>query len=164
MPCLSLRHKNDRPVFLIPFSVKDHVESVWDGKMVEKQHRLINLVQMSVKRRARLLFFLVNGVLIGLWLWLYRPLFDYLTIIFSRDDFRTNQIVLVGVIVLIVVRVRKEAFHLQLDRLPQLHLPALGLVLSGSVLYLLVERFLDINTVSASLFGFASYEGCTHRR
>jgi len=48
-----------------------------------------------------------NAAIAGLWLWLYRPVFDYLAIIFSREDFRTNQIVLAGVIVLIAARARQ---------------------------------------------------------
>ena len=35
--------------------------------------------------------------------------------------------------------------------------PALAMLLAGSLAYLLVERFLDINTLSASLFVLASY-------
>jgi len=98
-----------------------------------------------------------NVVIIGLWLWLYRPVFDYLAIIFSREDFRTNQLVLVGVILLIVLQARKGRLRPQLDAAPQVYLPALVLALGGSALYLVIERFLDINTLSASLFGLASY-------
>ena len=98
-----------------------------------------------------------NAVIIGLWLWLYRPVFDYLAIIFSREDFRTSQFALIGVIVLIVIRARKERLYPRVDALPQLHYPALALALGGSALFLAVERFLDINTLSASLFGLASY-------
>jgi exosortase/archaeosortase family protein len=65
--------------------------------------------------------------------------------------------VLVGVIVLIAVQMRKGPMRPWIDAAPQLSYPALILVLGGSVLYLAVERFLDINTVSASLFGLASY-------
>lgn len=100
---------------------------------------------------------IANAVIIGLWLWLYRPVFDYLAIIFSREDFRTSQVVLIAVIVLIAVRVRKERQYLRIDAPPQLHYLALALALGGSALFLAVERFLDINTLSASLFGLASY-------
>lgn len=137
----------------------------------------------------------------GLWLWLYRPVLDYLAIIFSRDDFRANQAALIGVVVLIIARARKgvrfalEAkrtlavcghspqtaaagggitwvkgtcpqiephlrkghARLQIDAAPHVFLPGLVLALGGSALYLAVERFLDINTLSASLFGLASY-------
>ena len=99
----------------------------------------------------------MNAAILGLWLWLYRPVFDYLTIIFSREDFRTNQIVLVGVVALIAFQMRNGRFRPRLDASPQHYLPALILVLGGSALYLVVERFLDINTLSASLFGLASY-------
>ncbi len=98
-----------------------------------------------------------NAVILGLWLWLYRPVLDYLAIIFSREDFRTNQLVLVGVLVLIAIQVRKGHLRPRFDAAPQLYVPALILALGGSALYLAVERFLDINTVSASLFGLASY-------
>jgi len=99
----------------------------------------------------------INVAIIGLWLWLYRSVFDYLAIIFSREDFRTNQVLLIGVVALIFARVRKERIRPRLDAPPQLSPWALVLALGGSVLYLVVERFLDINTISASLFGLASY-------
>jgi len=98
-----------------------------------------------------------NAAVVGLWLWLYRPVFDYLAVIFTRQDFRTNQIVLIGVIVLIATRVRKRQVRLRIDTAPQWSPPALVLALGGSALFLAVERFLDVNTLSASLFGLASY-------
>lgn len=109
---------------------------------------------VTLPRAARLL---ANVSIIGLWVWLYRPLFDYLAVIFTRDDFRTNQIMLIGVVVLIVVRLRKDISRPRFDAPPQLYLPALALALGGSLLYLVNERFLDINTISASLFGLSSY-------
>jgi exosortase O len=98
-----------------------------------------------------------NWAIIGLWLWLYRPIFDYLAIIFYREEFRTNQIVLIGVIGLIIFQVRQGFIRPRFDAAPHFYLPALSLALGGSLLYLLVERFLDVNTISASLFGLASY-------
>ena len=129
-----------------------------------------------------------NLLVLGLWLWLYRPVFAYLAILFSREEFRTNQIVLAGVLALILLRARAAYQHAResaalgsgtlpagraagsrgpislpslafraLGSAPRLHLPALGLALCGSLLYLLVERTLNINTLSASLFGLASY-------
>ncbi len=98
-----------------------------------------------------------NAAIIAVWLWLYRPLFDYLTVIFSREDFRINQLVLIGVIGLIVFQMRRGFMRPRLQAAPQLYPPALMLALGGSVLYLLVERFLDVNTISATLFGLASY-------
>jgi exosortase O len=99
----------------------------------------------------------MNVAIAGLWLWLYRPVFGYLAIIFSREDFRTNQLVLVGVLILIATRARRERVQVRLDAAPQWSIPALVLALGGSALYLAVERFLDVNTLSASLFGLASY-------
>ncbi len=99
----------------------------------------------------------MNIVILGLWLWLYRPVFDYFSIIFSREDFRTNQWALVGVIGLIVWQARRERLRPRPDAAPHLFAPALLLALGGSALYLAVERFLDINTLSATLFGLASY-------
>lgn len=107
--------------------------------------------------RARVMQITLNALLVGLWLWLYRPVFDYLAIIFTREDFRTNQIVLVAVAVLIALQAHREKWSLAFDALPRLFLPGLVLVFVGSILFLLVERFLDINTISASLFGLASY-------
>ncbi len=98
-----------------------------------------------------------NALVVGLWVWLYRPVFDYLSVIFTREDFRTNQIVLVLVAGLVAFQMRHWRLRLRLDTPPQWFPPALGLVVGGSILFLLVERFLDINTLSASLFGLASY-------
>jgi exosortase O len=98
-----------------------------------------------------------NSIIFGLWIWLYRPVFDYLAIIFSRQDFRTNQLALLGVIVLVAIQVRKGRLRFQPGALPKRFYPALILALGCSALYLVVERYLDINTLSASLFGLASY-------
>jgi exosortase O len=99
----------------------------------------------------------LNLLIIGLWLWFYRPVFDYLGIIFSREDFRTNQLLLIGVIGLIVAKMRQGGIRPQIARRPQLWRVPLILVLASSLLYLGVERFLDINTISATLFGLGSY-------
>jgi exosortase O len=128
---------------------------------LEEQHKLTRffavLLTDHTPSLSHFIPLLANTAIAGLWLWLYRPIFSYLSVIFSRDDFRTNQVMLLGVAVLIVVRMRQVFARPRLDALPQLYFPALTLVLGGSALYLLVERFLDINTVSASLFGLASY-------
>lgn len=100
---------------------------------------------------------LTNVALLLVWFWLYRAVYPYLGVIFTAQEFRTNQIILVGVLVLIVLQVRKGELRPRLDVLPQLYSLALILVLGSSVLYLLVERYLEINTFSASLFGLASY-------
>jgi exosortase O len=98
-----------------------------------------------------------NIAIVGLWLWLYRGIFDYFSIIFTREDFRTNQLVLLGVIVLIGLQIRSGNFQLRFRTPPQLFWPGLILALGGSILYLVIERFFDINTLSASLFALSGY-------
>jgi len=99
----------------------------------------------------------VNLILVGVWVWLYTPVFQYLGVLFSREEFRTNQIVLAAVIGLLLYRLRKTRPNFSLDRSPRLFLPGLVLMLASSLGYLLSERFLDINTLSASLFVLSSY-------
>ena len=99
----------------------------------------------------------VNFSLAALWIWLYWAVFGYFRVIFSHEEFRTNQIILVVVLILFFVQFRKERWRPRLDVLPHIFWPGLTLLLIGSVSYLLAERFLDINTLSASLFGLATY-------
>jgi exosortase O len=97
-------------------------------------------------------------ILLAAWVWLYRPVFQYLSELFTREEFRTNQIVLAAVVGLLLYRVRRtRPPYPRLDAAPQLFLPGLALFLVGSLAYLVVERFLDINTLSATLFALASY-------
>lgn len=98
-----------------------------------------------------------NAAIIGLWLWLYRPVGAYLGIIFTRQEFRTNQIVLLAVLALIILQSRRGRFSLTLKQLPQLQAPGLALALGGSIAFVAAERWLDINTLSATLFGLATY-------
>lgn len=98
-----------------------------------------------------------NAAILVLWLWLFRPVYAYLGIIFTRQEFRTNQLVLVAVLALVAFQVHREAARPRLDTLPQLYPPALALALGGAFLFLLSERYLDINTLSATLFGLATY-------
>jgi exosortase O len=100
---------------------------------------------------------LTNIALLAGWFWLYRAVYPYLGVIFTTQEFRTNQIILVGVLALILYQIRKGELRPHLDILPQLYSTAILMALGSSVLYLLVERYLDINTFSASLFGLASY-------
>ncbi|MGE5265386.1 MAG: exosortase O [Acidobacteriota bacterium] len=111
-------------------------------------------VRLFPARAARIA---ANALICGVWLWLYRPVFDYLAIIFTREDFRTNQIVLLAVLLLIGLQWRQGQSRPQIDVSPQLSIPAIILVLGGSILYLLVERFFDINTLSASMFFLTGY-------
>lgn len=98
-----------------------------------------------------------NLGILALWLWLFRPVYPYLATIFTRQEFRTNQIVLLAVLVLIAMQMRRGQFHLSIGDLPHVHLPGLALALTGSVAFVAAEHWLDINTLSATLFGLASY-------
>ncbi len=110
---------------------------------------------MDGGRRAPTL--LLNAALLALWLWLYRAVYPYLGVIFTRQEFRTNQIVLLGALLLIFSQVRKGQLRPRFNAAPQLYIPALALALGSSAFYLIIERFLDINTFSATFFGMASY-------
>lgn len=105
-------------------------------------------------RAARLVW---NLGIVALWLALYRGVFDYLGVIALREDFRTNQLVLVGIIALIIWQIRTGQFRLRFHLAPRPYPVPLSLAVGGSVLYLAAEHFLDINTLSATLFGLASY-------
>jgi len=95
--------------------------------------------------------------LLAAWVWLYRPVFRYLGILFTREEFRTNQILLLGISGLLLVQAVRAHLRLRLDPAPHLHLPALALALVGSLAFVLVEYYLDVNILSAILFGLASY-------
>ncbi len=99
----------------------------------------------------------LNGLLAAAWLWLYWPLAGYLQIIFTREDFRTNQVLLLAIVALIAFKIRENGLSLDPARLPAPAALPLGLALGGSATYLLIERFLDVNTLAASLFGLATY-------
>jgi exosortase O len=88
---------------------------------------------------------------------LYRPVLRYLVTVFTREDFRTNQLLLIGILLLVGLQVRRGDRQLHLDVPPQLRRPALALALGASIGFLLAERFLDVNTLSAALFGLATY-------
>ena len=109
------------------------------------------------KTRSDWFRFGLNSKLLILWLWLFHPVFPYLRTIFTRQEFRLNQIVLVFVLILLGWQLWKGDFKLELLNGPHPNLPALLLALGGSGLFVLIERFLDINTLSASLFSLASY-------
>jgi exosortase O len=98
-----------------------------------------------------------NLALLALWLFLFRPIYPYLATIFTRQEFRLNQFALLGVMGLLIYQRRKHGLGLRLSAAPALHAPALALLLGGSLGFILVERLLDINTLSASLFGLAFY-------
>ena len=97
------------------------------------------------------------------WFWLYGPVLRYFGDIFTRADFRLNQILLLGIVGLIIQRLWSRPLLNGQDwervipiRTP-LPLVPLSVLTAGSLGYLLAERFLDINTLSAILFGLATY-------
>ncbi len=100
---------------------------------------------------------LLNGLLLAGWGWLYAPLLSYFATIFSREDFRTNQILLVAVLALIGLQIHRGDLRFKPHAPPQLRVVPLVALLGGSLLYLAGERFLAINTLSATFFGLASY-------
>ncbi len=104
----------------------------------------------------------LNAALLALWVWLYHPLYEYFKVIFTEEEFRTNQIVLASVAGLLLYRVyaiwrREGRLRLRIDAPARLYLPALLLVVLCSLAYLLAERFLNINTLSAVLFALSGY-------
>ncbi len=113
------------------------------------------IIDDSQKQLARSL--LTNLAILLLWAWLYFPVSGYLQVIFTRQEFRTNQIVLLAVLGLIVLQSRRGQFSISLNQLPQLQIPGLALAVGGSIAYVAAERWLDINTLSATLFGLATY-------
>ena len=100
---------------------------------------------------------LSNFLILTLWCWLYHPLFGYLSVIFSDQFFRTNQLILLVVLALVLLQARRGALGLRLDMRPQLAWLPLTVALGAAVGYLLVERFLDMNILAATLALLASY-------
>ncbi len=110
-----------------------------------------NLLQQPHGRLA------ANLSLLLLWAVLYRPVYPYLATIFTRQEFRTNQIAMLAVLVLIASQVRRGHLRFSPLKLPQAHLPGLLLLTICSAAFVVAERYLDINTLSATLFGLATY-------
>lgn len=99
-----------------------------------------------------------NSLILGLWIWLYAPLYPYLRTIFSRQDFLTNQLILVGIAGLLIYRLKDSHFQANtLASQPTLRRFPLFLTIGGSIVYLLSERFIDANILSATSFYLASY-------
>ncbi len=103
---------------------------------------------------------LLTLVVWSAWLWLYTPTLVHLRHIFTIEDFRTNQILLVGIVGLLVYRWIESPLNDQTDEQDergQSRLFPLLLVVGSTYLWLAVERWLAINTISATLFGIGSY-------
>jgi len=97
------------------------------------------------------------------WLWLYSPVLGYLQVIFQREDFRTNQIMLlllVGVLAMQVWDARKQSSADTLppfQTLPQKNRLPLFLLFGGSIFFLIAERWLNVNMLSATLCFLSGY-------
>jgi exosortase O len=91
------------------------------------------------------------------WLWLYWPMFGYLVGIYQFEEFRTSQLITIGVIGLIMYRMRHARVQLRLDTPPHIYPPALLFALGCSLCYILLARFVDVNLGEAVFFGIASY-------
>lgn len=109
-----------------------------------------------------------NALVLGLWLWLYRSTFPLLQTVTTREDFRTNQVILIGIVLLLVMRLResvrdgirdgvRDGVHLRLDAPLRWHAPAIVLLGLASVAYLITEHLFDVNIIAACLFGIGSY-------
>jgi exosortase O len=129
------------------FTVRGHLAALRNLQASQR-------IAAALQRRRDVL---ANLVLMAAWLYLYRGVYPYLGVIFTQEEFRTNQIILLGALALIALQIKKGEFNLSLNSLPQRYLPAAALALGCSALYLFAEHFLDINTLSATLFGLGSY-------
>jgi exosortase O len=83
--------------------------------------------------------------------------FLYLGKLFTSEEFRTNQILLIAVVGLLLLQARAGRIHPRLDAAPRLYPPALALAFCAALGFVLADHFLDINTLSAFLFGLSSY-------
>lgn len=101
----------------------------------------------------------LNAVLVIAWLLLYHPALRYLSNIATDDDFRTNQLLLLGILALLISEARRGAAgaRLRADTAPALRRGPLTLAMAASIAFVAVERWLAVNTLSATLFGLASY-------
>jgi exosortase O len=93
------------------------------------------------------------------WCWLFQDLLLWLGQTLGHDDFRLNLLLLVGLGALVARRVFADP-GAALDRLaagPQLRAAPLALAALGGVGWLAVDRWLDIDILSASLFGLGTY-------
>lgn len=98
-----------------------------------------------------------NAAIAVAWLVLFRPVVGWLGMIYSRDDFRLNQMLLAGIVLLVASRLPRGGRLAALAAPPSLR-PA-PLLLAGTAVagYLYAERFIDINILSGALFGLGSY-------
>ncbi|MEM8860126.1 MAG: archaeosortase/exosortase family protein, partial [Chloroflexota bacterium] len=118
----------------------------------------VNQEETQHQLRHHLIWVFALGVMISVWLWLYAPTLRYLQNVFSIEDFRTNQVLLIGIVGLIMYR---TAERWQTGQAISVHLSTnwrpFTLVVLCTLAWLAAERRLGLNTVSATLFGLGSY-------
>ncbi len=128
---------------------------------------MINLhIFLEGPRAKHLPVLCFNAAILALWFWLFRPVYPYLATLFTRQEFRTNQIVLLVVLVLIGLQARRGQLRISLSHLPQLHPIGLVFALGGATGFIAAERWLDINTLSATLLAWHPMDcwGCGWNR
>jgi exosortase O len=104
-----------------------------------------------------ILLIATNLGVVALWLWLYFPVLGYLQSTFSNDTFRTNLLLLIAILVLIGLRIHRSQLRIDLAATPRPYPLPLALVVGCSLLYLALERWLDIKILAAICFALASY-------
>lgn len=114
-------------------------------------------IARAVKNPARAMTLFFALAIVAAWLWLYRAMFEYLGALAAREDFRLNQLLLLGVVALIARQIHAGQWRLRFHATPRFYPLPFLLAGGASLAYLAAERFLDINTLSAILFGVASY-------
>lgn len=98
-----------------------------------------------------------NAAVIVAWLWLFHSVIPFLGIIATQEDFRTNQLALFGVLILVGAHLWRNQFQPRVDAPMRLFWPGLALALGGMVGYVIAARTLNINTISAGFFGLVGY-------
>lgn len=109
------------------------------------------------RSETRLFWVAANLLIAGLWLRLFWPLLPYFSVIFEREDFRLNQILLLITLALFALQIRAYGMQIKLSAPPRSDPLPLLLFVGGSIAFILVERFLNINTLSAMLFVLSGY-------
>jgi len=92
-----------------------------------------------------------NAAILASWLWLFRAVYPYLGTIFTRQEFRTNQVVLLAALALIIMQVRRGDLRLQPASRPRPYMPALAMALGGAARFILTDHNMDNNKLSTTL-------------
>ena len=102
---------------------------------------------------------LLNLLIWAAWGWLFRPIFPYLQYIFTKNDFRTNQVLLLLIVGLIGHQVYERGLDVEGwgTRNVQVRRWPLFVAIGSAIVFLLIERFLAVNTLSAAFFALGGY-------